>query len=220
MGQKVHPVGIRLGIIKTWSSRWFSEKNYAQWLKEDLRIRRFILKSMPDAGIAAVDIERRTGEKLKISIITASAGRVIGKGGTNVEKLRKDLQKLSTSEIFVDIQEVKRSESNSQLVAENIARQLERRVNFRRAMKKSIQNTMSMGAQGIKVQLSGRLGGAEMARREWYLEGRVPLHTLRADIDYGFTEALTTYGLIGVKCWIYKGDILTSKENSFEKVKR
>ncbi|MBU1536323.1 30S ribosomal protein S3 [Myxococcota bacterium] len=220
MGQKVHPIGMRLGIIRTWSSKWFSDQQYSKWLNEDLRIRKYILTKMPDAGIAAVDIERRTGEKLKVTIVTASAGRVIGKGGANVEKLRKDLQSLSQSEIYVDIQEVKRSENNAQLVAENIARQLERRVNFRRAMKKSIQNTMSMGAQGIKVHLAGRLGGAEMARREWYMEGRVPLHTLRADIDYGFTEARTTYGAIGVKCWIYKGDVLTSKEGSAERTKR
>jgi small subunit ribosomal protein S3 len=210
MGQKVHPIGIRLGIIRTWSSKWYEEKNYAKWLNEDIRIRRFIKKQMPDAGIANIEIERRTSEKLKITIISSSAGRVIGKQGANVEKLRKDLQKLTECGIYVDIQEVKRAETNAQLVSENIARQLERRVNFRRAMKKSISNSMNMGAKGIKVHLSGRLGGAEMARREWYMEGRVPLHTLRADIDYGFSEAKTTYGIIGVKCWIYKGDVLSS----------
>ncbi|MBN2723652.1 MAG: 30S ribosomal protein S3 [Deltaproteobacteria bacterium] len=214
MGQKVHPIGMRLGIVRTWNSKWYEEAQYAKWLKEDLKIRKFVGKKMPEAGIAGVEIERRTSEKIKVTIITSSAGKVIGKGGANVEKLRKDLQKLTQSEIYVDIQEVKRSETNAQLVAENIARQLERRVNFRRAMKKAIQTSMSMGAKGIKVHLAGRLGGAEMARREWYMEGRVPLHTLRADIDYGFTEARTTYGAIGVKCWIYKGDVLGERENT------
>ncbi|MBU1069392.1 30S ribosomal protein S3 [Myxococcota bacterium] len=209
MGQKVHPVGLRLGIIRTWSSKWYSEKDYSKWLVEDLKIRAFIFKRMPDAGIAAIEVERRTAEKMKVIIVTASAGKVIGKGGANVEKLRKDLQGLSKSEIFVDIKEVKRAETNAQLVAENIARQLERRVNFRRAMKKSIQTSMQMGVKGIKVYLSGRLGGAEIARREWYMEGRVPLHTLRADIDYGTATARTTYGAIGVKCWIYNGDVLS-----------
>ncbi|MBU1242384.1 30S ribosomal protein S3 [Myxococcota bacterium] len=209
MGQKVHPVGLRLGIIRTWSSKWYSEKDYSKWLVEDLKIREFIFKRMPDAGIAAIEVERRTAEKMKVIIVTASAGKVIGKGGANVEKLRKDLQGLSKSEIFVDIKEVKRAETNAQLVAENIARQLERRVNFRRAMKKSIQTSMQMGVKGIKVYLSGRLGGAEIARREWYMEGRVPLHTLRADIDYGTATARTTYGAIGVKCWIYNGDVLS-----------
>jgi len=209
VGQKVHPVGLRLGIIRTWSSKWYSEKDYSKWLLEDLKIREFIFKRMPDAGIAAIEVERRTAEKMKVIIVTASAGKVIGKGGANVEKLRKDLQGLSKSEIFVDIKEVKRAETNAQLVAENIARQLERRVNFRRAMKKSIQTSMQMGVKGIKVYLSGRLGGAEIARREWYMEGRVPLHTLRADIDYGTATARTTYGAIGVKCWIYNGDVLS-----------
>jgi len=209
VGQKVHPVGLRLGIIRTWSSKWYSEKDYSKWLVEDLKIRAFIFKRMPDAGIAAIEVERRTAEKMKVIIVTASAGKVIGKGGANVEKLRKDLQGLSKSEIFVDIKEVKRAETNAQLVAENIARQLERRVNFRRAMKKSIQTSMQMGVKGIKVYLSGRLGGAEIARREWYMEGRVPLHTLRADIDYGTATARTTYGAIGVKCWIYNGDVLS-----------
>jgi small subunit ribosomal protein S3 len=209
VGQKVHPVGLRLGIIRTWSSKWYGEKDYAKWLVEDLKIREFIFKRMPDAGIAAIEVERRTAEKMKVIIVTASAGKVIGKGGANVEKLRKDLQALSKSEIFVDIKEVKRAETNAQLVAENIARQLERRVNFRRAMKKSIQTSMQMGVKGIKVYLSGRLGGAEIARREWYMEGRVPLHTLRADIDYGTATARTTYGAIGVKCWIYNGDVLS-----------
>jgi len=209
VGQKVHPIGLRLGIIRTWNSKWYGEKDYAKWLVEDLKIREFIFKRMPDAGIAAIEVERRTAEKMKVIIVTASAGKVIGKGGANVEKLRKDLQGLSKSEIFVDIKEVKRAETNAQLVAENIARQLERRVNFRRAMKKSIQTSMQMGVKGIKVYLSGRLGGAEIARREWYMEGRVPLHTLRADIDYGVATARTTYGAIGVKCWIYNGDVLS-----------
>ncbi len=209
MGQKVHPIGMRLGIIRTWNSKWYGEKEYAKWLVEDMRIREFIFKRMPDAGIAAIEIERRTAEKMRVIIVTSSAGKVIGKGGANVEKLRKDLQGVAKSEVFVDIKEVKRAETNAQLVAENIARQLERRVNFRRAMKKSIQTAMQMGVKGIKVHLSGRLGGAEIARREWYMEGRVPLHTLRADIDYGISTARTTYGAIGVKCWIYNGDILS-----------
>jgi len=209
VGQKVHPIGMRLGIIRTWNSKWYGEKEYAKWLVEDMRIREFIFKRMPDAGIAAIEIERRTAEKMRVIIVTSSAGKVIGKGGANVEKLRKDLQGVAKSEVFVDIKEVKRAETNAQLVAENIARQLERRVSFRRAMKKSIQTAMQMGVKGIKVHLSGRLGGAEIARREWYMEGRVPLHTLRADIDYGIATARTTYGAIGVKCWIYNGDILS-----------
>lgn len=209
MGQKVHPIGMRLGIIRTWNSKWYGEKEYAKWLLEDMKIREFIFKRMPDAGIATIEIERRTAEKMRVVIVTSSAGKVIGKGGANVEKLRKDLQSVSKSEVFVDIKEVKRAETNAQLVAENIARQLERRVSFRRAMKKSIQTAMQMGVKGIKVHLSGRLGGAEIARREWYMEGRVPLHTLRADIDYGIATARTTYGAIGVKCWIYNGDILS-----------
>jgi len=200
---------MRLGIIRTWNSKWYGEKDYAKWLVEDMQIREFIFKRMPDAGIAAIEIERRTAEKMRVIIVTASAGKVIGKGGANVEKLRKDLQGVAKSEVFVDIKEVKRAETNAQLVAENIARQLERRVSFRRAMKKSIQTAMQMGVKGIKVHLSGRLGGAEIARREWYMEGRVPLHTLRADIDYGIATARTTYGAIGVKCWIYNGDILS-----------
>ncbi|MDA3864859.1 MAG: 30S ribosomal protein S3 [Deltaproteobacteria bacterium] len=212
MGQKVHPVGMRLGIIRTWNSKWYGEQNYAKWLKQDINIRKYIKKEMPDAGISKIDIERRTAEKLKIIIFTSKPGRVIGKGGANVEELRKGLHKLSDSEMFVDIQEVKKAETNAQLVADNIARQLERRINFRRAMKKSIQNSMNMGAKGVKIHLAGRLGGAEMARREWYMEGRVPLHTLRADIDYGFAESKTTYGTIGVKCWIYKGEVLTTND--------
>lgn len=216
MGQKVHPIGMRLGIVRTWNSRWYEKAQYAKWLKEDLHIRRFILEKLPDAGIAGIEIKRRTSEKITVTIITSSAGKVIGKGGANVEKLKKDLKAVTDSEIYIEPQEVKRPETNAQLVAENIARQLERRVNFRRAMKKAIQTSMSMGAKGIKVFLSGRLGGAEMARREWYMEGRVPLHTLRADIEYGVTEARTTYGAIGVKCWIYKGDVLGDRNLSAE----
>lgn len=217
MGQKVHPIGMRLGIVRTWNSKWYEKAQYAQWLKEDLQIRRFITEKLPDAGIAGVDIQRRTSEKIIITILTSSAGKVIGKSGANVEKLKKDLKAITNSDVYIQPQEVKKSETNAQLVAENIARQLERRVNFRRAMKKAIQTSMSMGAKGIKVHLSGRLGGAEMARREWYMEGRVPLHTLRADIEYGFYEARTTYGAIGVKCWIYKGDVLGDRDLSADR---
>ena len=209
MGQKVHPVGFRLGSYRRWSSYWFARNNYAELLLEDQKIRRFI-KEEPDlqgAGIAAIEIER-AANKVKIKIHTARPGIVIGQKGRKIEELRQKLEKLVKRDLIVDIHEVRKPELNAQLVAENIALQLERRMAFRRAMKKAVGQAMKFGAQGIKVRVAGRLGGAEMARKEWYREGRVPLHTLRADIDYGMAEAKTTYGVIGVKAWIFKGEIL------------
>lgn len=207
MGQKVHPTGFRLGVIRSWDSRWFREKGYHEWLLEDLKLRQFINKRLKAAGIARIDIER-AATKCKINVHTARPGIVIGKKGAGIEQLKKDLQKLTSSEVFLNIHEVRKAETDAQLVAENIAQQLERRVAFRRAMKKSLQIATKFGAKGIRLACSGRLGGAEMSRREWYREGRVPLHTLRADIEYGFAEARTTYGIIGVKCWIFKGEVL------------
>ncbi|GBE03527.1 30S ribosomal protein S3 [bacterium BMS3Abin09] len=207
MGQKTHPTGIRLGIIKTWNSKWFARKNYKELLHEDLMIQKHIKENLFHAGISKVEIER-TGQKIKASIHTARPGIIIGKKGAEVEKLKKTLEKLTGKELSIDIKEVRKPELDAQLVAENIALQLEKRIAFRRAMKKSVASTMRFGALGIKVACSGRLAGAEIARDEWYREGRVPLHTFRSDIDYGTAEAKTTYGRIGVKVWIYKGDIL------------
>ena len=206
MGQKVHPTGFRLGVIRPWNSKWYEERNYAKWLHEDLRMKEYIKKKLGAAGVSSVDIERMAN-KVKLTIHTAKPGIVIGKGGAGIETLKQELQALTDGEVYVNIQEVRKPELDAQLVAESIAQQLERRVSFRRAMKKSVQTTMKFGAEGIRVHCAGRLGGAEMGRREWYLEGRVPLHTLRADIDYGFAEALTTYGIIGVKVWIFKGEV-------------
>jgi len=211
VGQKTHPTGFRIGIIKTWSSKWYEEKQYARWLHEDLALKRYIKKKLHHAGVSLVEVER-AASKCKVKIHTARPGIVIGKRGAGVEALKKEVQKLTNNDVFLDIQEVRKAEVNAQLVAENIATQLERRIAFRRAMKKAVQTSMKFGAKGIKVHCAGRLGGAEMSRREWYRDGRVPLHTLRADIDYGFAEAKTTYGIIGVKCWIYKGDVLSPKE--------
>ena len=210
MGQKVHPIGFRLGVIKTWDSKWYEEKNYALWLHEDIRIREFVKKSLAHAGVSKVEIER-AANKVKVNVHTARPGIVIGKRGAGIETVKKDLQKFTKNEVFLNIVEVRKAETNAQLVAENIATQLERRIAFRRAMKKALQTAMKFGAKGIRVACSGRLGGAEMARYEWYREGRVPLHTLRADIDYGFAEAHTTYGVIGVKVWIFKGEVLQRK---------
>ena len=210
MGQKVHPIGFRLGIIKTWDSKWFEQKNYAQWLHEDIAIREFVKKSLGHAGVSKVEIER-AANKVKVNVHTARPGIVIGKRGAGIETFKKDLQKFTKNEVFLNIVEVRKAEIDAQLVAENIATQLERRIAFRRAMKKAIQTAMKFGAKGIRVACSGRLGGAEMARYEWYREGRVPLHTLRADIDYGFAEAKTTYGKIGCKVWICKGEIRPTK---------
>jgi small subunit ribosomal protein S3 len=207
MGQKVHPVGLRLGIIKTWDSRWFSQKNYAALLHEDLKIRKMVKERLMHAGVAKVEIER-AGQKAKINIHTARPGIIIGKKGAEVDKLKKDLEAMTGKQMYINIQEIRRPELDAQLVAENIALQLERRIAFRRAMKKAVTSALRLGAQGIKITCAGRLAGAEIARTEWYREGRVPLHTLRADINYGFFEAKTTMGQIGVKVWIYRGDIL------------
>jgi len=211
VGQKTHPTGFRLGIIRTWSSKWYEKKQYAKWLHEDLVLKTKIKEQLKHAGVASIEIER-AASKAKVRIFTARPGIVIGKRGAGVEQLKKDVQKLTNNDVFLDIQEVRKAEINAQLVAENIATQLERRVAFRRAMKKAVQTAMKFGAKGIKVHCAGRLGGAEMSRSETYRDGRVPLHTLRADIEYGFAEARTTYGAIGVKCWIYKGDVLPTRE--------
>ena len=211
MGQKVHPKGLRLGIIKDWDSRWYADKNYRELLHEDILLRDYIKKRLYDSGVSLVEIEI-AANRLRISIHTAKPGIVIGRGGADVEALRKDLEKLSGKQVSVNIVEVKRPEVDAQLVSENVAGQLERRVGFRRAMKQAVSRTMRMGAQGVRIALSGRLAGAEMARSEWYSEGKVPLHTLRADIDYGFAEANTQYGKIGVKVWIYRGEVFPEKE--------
>ncbi len=206
MGQKVHPYGFRLASLYGWQSNWYAERHYAKQLHEDIRIRSFIKKKLYHAGISKVVIDR-TGEKLVINIHTARPGILIGKRGAEVENLRKELARYSSKEIFINIKEIRKAELDAQLVAENIALQLERRVAFRRAMKKAVTSTMKFGAAGVRIACAGRLGGAEMGRREWYREGRVPLHTLRAEIDYGHAEAKTTYGVIGVKCWVFKGDV-------------
>jgi small subunit ribosomal protein S3 len=210
MGQKTHPIGFRLGVIKTWSSKWYEEKNYSKWLHEDLKLKRFIKSKLSHAGVSYIDVER-AANKAKINIYTARPGIVIGKRGAGVEQLKREIQRLTSNEVFLNIVEVRKAETNAQLVAENIATQLERRIAFRRAMKKAVQTSMKFGAKGIRVASAGRLGGAEMSRREWYREGRVPLHTLRADIDYGTTVAKTTYGTIGVKCWIFHGEVLPQR---------
>jgi len=207
VGQKVHPYGFRLGTIYGWKSNWFTEKKYADQVQEDHEIRRFIKKKLYHAGISKVVIDR-TGDKIVLNIHTARPGILIGKRGAEVETLRNELARFTASEIFVNIREIRKAELDAQLVAENIALQLERRVAFRRAMKKAITSTMKFGAGGIRLECAGRLGGAEMGRRERYLEGRVPLHTLRADIDFGIAQAKTTYGIIGVKCWIFKGEVV------------
>lgn len=210
MGQKVHPIGFRLGVVKTWDSRWFAGKEYPNLVLEDRELRKFLKKKLYHAGIAKIEIER-AANKIKVIIYTSRPGIVIGKKGSEIDTLKKELVNMVNREVMIDIQEVRKPEVDAQLVAENVASQLVRRVAFRRAMKKAVQNTMKFGAQGIKIACAGRLGGAEMARREWYREGRVPLHTLRADIDYGFAEAFTTYGVIGVKVLIFKGEILDKK---------
>jgi len=207
VGQKVHPYGFRLGTLYGWKSNWFNEKKYADQVHEDFEIRRFIKKKLYHAGISKVVIDR-TGDKVVLNIHTARPGILIGKRGAEVETLRKELERFTAGEIFVNIKEIRKAELDAQLVAENIALQLERRVAFRRAMKKALTSTMKFGAQGIRIECGGRLGGAEMGRRERYLEGRVPLHTLRADIEFGKAEAKTTYGIIGVKCWIFKGEVV------------
>lgn len=207
MGQKVHPVGFRVGVTKGWNSKWFEERAYAKWLHEDLKIRKVVKKELFDAGISRVHIERASN-KVKVNVFTARPGIVIGKKGQRADAVRAKVQGMTEGEVFLNIQEVRKAELDAVLVAENIAAQLERRASFRRVMKKAVSTALKSGALGVKVRCSGRLGGAEMARTEWYREGRVPLHTLRADIDYGTGIARTTYGVIGIKCWIYKGDIL------------
>ncbi len=211
MGQKVHPISFRLGIIKDWDSRWFARKQYSTFVYEDYKIRQFLKKRVYQAGVSKIEIER-AASKVRIRMHAARPGIVIGKKGVEIEKTKKDLEKLIKRDVILDIQEVRKAEVDAQLVAENIATQLVRRVAFRRAMKKSVTSALRFGAQGIKIACSGRLGGAEMARREWYREGRVPLHTIRANIDYGFAEAFTTYGVIGVKVTIFKGEILPEKK--------
>jgi small subunit ribosomal protein S3 len=207
LGQKTHPVGNRLGIIKTWDSRWYAKRGYSDQLLEDIEIRRNLKKRLYHAGVPRIEIER-TGQNIRVTIHTARPGIIIGKKGAEVEKLRKDLKQMTGKEVSIDIKEIRKPEVDAQLVAENIALQLEKRVAFRRAMKKSVASALRFGTLGVKIACSGRLAGAEIARTEWYREGRVPLHTFRADIDYGFSEARTTYGVIGVKVWMYHGDIL------------
>ncbi|PLX48208.1 MAG: 30S ribosomal protein S3 [Desulfobacteraceae bacterium] len=207
MGQKVNPISLRLGIVKTWESRWYAGKNYADYILEDYNIRKFIKKRLYHAGISRVEIER-SSKRVRLRVFTSRPGIVIGKKGSEIALLKKELEKIVSHEIIIDIQEVRKPELDAQLVAENIALQIVRRVAFRRAMKRGISSAMRFGAEGIKIICSGRLGGAEMARTEQYREGRIPLHTLRADIDYGFIEAQTTYGLIGIKVFIFKGEIL------------
>lgn len=207
MGQKVHPIGFRLGINKTWLSNWYAEKDYSTLLHEDLEIRRYIKEKLAQAGISWVELERAS-DRVTVNILTARPGIVIGKRGAEVDKLKGELEQRTGRQISINIKEVRRAETDAQLVAENVALQLERRIAFRRAMKRAVTSAMRFGAKGVRIACAGRLGGAEMARREWYREGRVPLHTVRADIDYGTAEARTTYGVIGVKVWIFKGELL------------
>ncbi|GAB4344079.1 MAG: 30S ribosomal protein S3 [Desulfobulbaceae bacterium] len=211
MGQKVNPIGLRLNITRTWESIWFADKDYARNLNEDQEIRKYLKQRLYHAGVSKIVIER-TGEKIRVKLHTARPGIVIGKKGAEIEVLKSDIEKKFGRECLIDIQEVRRPEADAQLVAENIAQQLERRIAFRRAMKKAINSALRFGVQGIKISCAGRLGGAEMSRTEWFKEGRVPLHTLRADIDYGTAEAKTTYGVIGVKVWIFKGEVLEDAE--------
>ena len=212
MGQKVCPIGLRLGITKTWDSKWFAEKKkYTDLLHEDLKIRNLIKKEFYQAAISKIELERAASERVRIIINSARPGMIIGRKGQEIESLRQRLSKMTGKDIYLDIREVKRPEIDSQLVAENIALQIERRVAYRRAMKRAIASALRLGALGIKVMVSGRLGGAEIARQEWYREGRVPLATLRADIDYGFAQAKTTYGIIGIKVWIFKGEVIERK---------
>lgn len=215
MGQKVHPKGLRVGIIRDWESNWYADKNYAGLLHEDIKIRNYVKEKLYQAGISAVEIER-AANRVKVSIHTAKPGIVIGRGGAEVEELRKTLEQMTGKKINVNIVEIKKPELNAQLVGEGIAVQLEKRIGFRRAMKQAVTRTMRAGAEGVKISCSGRLGGAEIARTEWYSEGKVPLHTLRADIEYGFAEANTTYGKIGIKVWIYKGEILPEAKDRKE----
>ena len=210
MGQKVNPHGLRVGVIKDWNSKWYAEADFADNLVEDNKIRTYLKKKLYSAGVSKIEIERASG-RVKVIIYTAKPGVVIGKGGAEIEKVKAEVQKFTSSKLLVDIKEVKRPDRDAQLVAENIAQQLENRVSFRRAMKSTMGRTMKAGAKGIKTSVSGRLGGADMARTEFYSEGTIPLQTLRADIDYGFAEADTTYGKVGVKAWVYNGEVLPTK---------
>ena len=210
MGQKVNPHGLRVGVIKDWNSKWYAEADFADYLVEDHKIRTYLKKKLYSAGVAKIEIERAS-DRVKVIIYTAKPGVVIGKGGSEIEKVKAEAQKLTSKKLIIDIKEVKRPDRDAQLVAENIALQLENRVSFRRAMKSTMGRSMKAGAKGIKTSVSGRLGGADMARTEFYSEGTIPLQTLRADIDYGFAEANTTYGKVGVKVWIYKGEVLPEK---------
>jgi len=207
MGQKVHPYGFRLGVTKTWRSRWFSKQDYAKLLREDLELKDSLRDRLKAAGVSSIEVDR-PGNKLRITIHTSRPGIIIGRKGAEIEKLKSDLAKKTKREVFIDIQEVHKPELDAQLVSESIGLQLEKRVAFRRAMRKAVDSALRFGCKGIKVRVSGRLNGAEIARTEWYLQGQLPLHTLRADIDYGFSQAYTTYGVIGIKCWVYKGEIL------------
>lgn len=211
MGQKVNPKGLRIGIIRSWEGRWYADRNYEELLHEDLRIRKFIQNRLQQAGVPKVEIER-AANRVKVSVHAAKPGIVIGRGGAEVENLRKELEAMTGKQVAVNIVEIKKPELDAKLVADSVAQQLEKRVSFRRAMKQTVGRTMRSGAQGIKISCGGRLGGAEIARTEWYNEGKVPLHTLRADIDYGFAEANTTYGKIGIKVWIYRGEVLPAKK--------
>jgi small subunit ribosomal protein S3 len=217
MGQKVNPVGLRLGINRTWDSRWFADgSDYGRLLHEDIKVRRELKKRLYQAGVSRIIIER-PHKKCRVTIYAARPGVIIGKKGADIEKLRKDLSALTEGDVHLNIVEIRKPETDAQLVAENIAQQLERRVAFRRAMKRSMQSAMRLGAKGVRINVSGRLGGAEIARMEWYREGRVPLHTLRADVDYGFAEAKTTYGIIGVKVWVFKGEVLDHDPMALDK---
>lgn len=207
MGQKVNPIGLRVGINRTWDSRWFDDRDYADKLVQDLELKKYISERLKQAGISKVVIER-AAKNTRVTVYAARPGVIIGKKGADIEKLRRDLAQRAGSDVSLNIVEIRKPEIDAQLAAEGVCQQLERRVSFRRAMKRCVQNAQRMGAQGIRINVSGRLGGADIARTEWYREGRVPLHTLRADLDYGFAEALTTYGIIGVKVWIYKGDVM------------
>ena len=216
MGQKVNPHGLRVGVIKDWDSKWYAEADFADLLVEDYNIRTYLKKKLYAAGVSKIEIERAS-DRVKVIIYTAKPGVVIGKGGSSIEELKKDLQKMTDKKLLIDVKEVKRPDKDAQLVAENIAQQLENRISFRRAMKSCMQRTMRSGALGIKTSVSGRLGGADMARTEFYSEGTIPLQTLRANIDYGFAEADTTYGKVGVKTWIYHGEVLPSKKEGGNK---
>ena len=211
MGQKTHPYGFRLGVNRTWKSRWFAQKDYAELLHEDLKIKRLVKKRFFFSGIAGIETER-AANKLTVKIRTSKPGIIIGRKGAEIEKLKSDLQALTGREVFVSVQEVRKPELEAQLVAENIAQQLVKRMAFRRVMRKTVETSLRFGAKGIKIMCAGRLNGAEIARSEWYLHGQLPLHTLRADIDYGFAEAFTTYGVVGVKVWVYKGNIYADKK--------